>query len=108
MSITLAVKVGNLPAVARGDKADVMLAITESGLMSNVLRGENSGRHLSHSSVTRKLTRIGTVEGVFNAEPVVTLNSTWKRARLRAVVFVQQRTSHLILGTAETRIEGES
>lgn len=108
-SITFTVQVGNVPDMSRGDKADVMLAITESGLMSNVLRGENSGRKLAHSAVTRKLATIGTVEGgVFKAEPVVSLNSIWKRARLRAVIFVQERASHRILGAAAIRLEGES
>ena len=108
-SITFTVQVAKLPNISRGDKADVLLAITESGLMSNVLRGENSGRHLAHSAVTRKLVRIGTLEGgTFSAEPVVTLNSIWKRAKLRAVVFVQERTAHLILGATEIKLEGES
>ena len=56
-SVTLTVRVENVPDISRGDTADVMLAITESDLLSKVSKGENSGRELAHSAVTRKLTR---------------------------------------------------
>jgi hypothetical protein len=98
-SITLSIQVGDVPEVSRGDRADVILAITESGLMSNVARGENAGRRLTHSAVTHKLVKIGTVEGRdFSAEPVVRLDSIWKQARLKAVIFVQERASRRVLG----------
>jgi hypothetical protein len=98
-SITLSIQVGDVPDVSHGDRADVLLAITESGLMSKVARGENAGRQLTHSAVTRRLVKIGTVEGrTLNADPVAHLEAVWKRARLRAVVFVQERGSRRILG----------
>lgn len=100
-SITLSIQAGDVPEVSRGDRADVILAITESGLMSNVARGENAGRRLTHSAVTRTMVTLGTIEGKdFNAEQVVPLNSAWQRARLRAVVLVQERGSRRILGAA--------
>jgi len=100
-SVMLTVQVENLPAISRGDKGDVMLAITEGGLLSKVARGENSGRELAHSAVTRKLIKIGTVEGkTFNAEPNVRLEPSWKRQQLKAVVFVQERISRRVLGAA--------
>ena len=106
-SITLSIQAGDVPEISRGDRADVILAITESGLMSNVARGENAGRRLTHSAVTRRMVKLGTIEGkAFNAEPAVHLESIWKRARLRAVVFVQERGSRRILGAkALTLIE---
>lgn len=105
-SITLSVQVANVPEILRGDRADVLLAITESGLMSNVARGENAGRRLTHSAVTRRMVKVGTIEGKdFNAEQVVPLDSVWKRARLRAVVFVQERGSRRILGAAAIKLE---
>jgi hypothetical protein len=100
-SITLSVHAGDVPEVPRGDRADVILAITEGGLMSNVARGENAGRRLTHSAVTRRMVELGTIDGKdFNAEQVVRLDSVWQRARLRAVVFVQERGSRRILGAA--------
>lgn len=107
-SITLSIQVSDVPDVSRGDRADVLLAITEGGLMSNVARGENAGRRLTHSAVTRRLVKVGTIEGKdFNAEQAVHLESIWKRARLRAVVFVQERGSRRILGAAAIKLGGE-
>lgn len=103
-SFTLTVQVENLPPISRGDKGDVMLAITESGLLSKVARGENSGRELAHSSVTRKLIKIGAVEGkTFNAETTVRLEPSWRRQQLKAVVFVQERSSRRVLGAASIK-----
>src|SRR5207247_1013313 len=42
--ITVSVTVSDLPSIARGDRADIVFAITEDGLTSNVTRGENHGR----------------------------------------------------------------
>lgn len=107
-SATLSIQAGDVPEVSRGDKADVILAITESGLMSNVARGENAGRRLTHSAVTRRMVKLGTIEGKdFSAEHVVHLDSVWKRARLRAVVFVQERGSRRILGAAAIKLTSE-
>ncbi len=108
-SVTLTVRVENVPDISRGDTADVMLAITESDLLSKVSKGENSGRELAHSAVTRKLTRVGSVSGkAFSGEPRIDLGSTWKRQNMKAVVFVQERTSRRVIGAAAIRFEGES
>jgi hypothetical protein len=107
-SIALTVQVENLPAVSRGDKAEVMLAITESGLMNKVSRGENAGRDLAHSSVTRKLIKIGDADGAtFNAQPTVRLESLWKRQQLKVIVFVQERSSRRVLGAAAIKDAAE-
>jgi hypothetical protein len=98
-SISLSVQAENVPEVSHGDKADVMLALAESGLRSKVSKGENSGRELAHSSVARKLVKIGTVDGKsFRGEQALRLDSAWKRENTKAVVFIQERSSHRILG----------
>jgi hypothetical protein len=98
-AVTLTVQVENIPAVSDKDSADVMMAITENGLMSKVSRGENSGRDLVHSAVTRKLTKIGAIsDKIFTAEPKVALDSAWKPQNLNAVIFVQERKSRKVLG----------
>jgi len=104
-SITLTIQVDNVPEVSRGDKAEVMLALAENGLVSKVSRGENSGRQLPHSAVTRKLTRIGAIDGKgFRGEPNVQIESTWKRQNTSVVVFVQERTSRRVLGVAAIKL----
>lgn len=107
-AIKLAVQVENILEVSHGDSADVMLAITESGLLSNILRGENSGRKLTHAAVTRKLIRIGTIKGKgFSAEPGIDLDRAWKRQNMKAVAFVQERASRRVLGAAAIKLAGE-
>ncbi|HXG92946.1 MAG TPA: DUF1223 domain-containing protein [Blastocatellia bacterium] len=102
-TIPLAVRVENLPEISEGDTADVMLAITESRLMSSVSRGENAGRKLTHAAAARRLTTIGSVDlqrGAFSAAPVARIEPDWKRENLKTVVFVQERASRRVLGAA--------
>src|SRR6266404_3670187 len=58
-TVPLQVRVENTPPVGGGDTVEVLLAITEDNLRSNVLRGENGGRLLKHTAVVRRLTVIG-------------------------------------------------
>jgi len=103
-SITLDVRAERPQSVSEGDSAEVLLAITESGLRSSVSRGENAGRRLSHAAVVRKLTALGSVDSgggaQFVAKPVVQIPRGWKRDSLKAVVFMQERTSRRVLGVA--------
>jgi len=99
--ISLAVQVN-----ASGSAGDILLAIAETGLASDVARGENAGRNLKHSAVMRRLSAIGKLKAgeAFSAEPVVKLAKDWKTENLRAVVFIQERESGRILGAAEVSI----
>lgn len=107
-SIVISVRVDSLPGVNKDDSADVMLAITESGLRSNVTRGENSGRVLNHVAVVRKLFPIGEIDSqkpvAFAAQPVVELGKAWKRDDLKAIAFIQERSSRRVLGAASLKL----
>src|SRR6266404_3521183 len=109
-AVPLRVHIEALPDGSRG-KADVLLAITEDNLRSNVLRGENGGRLLRHAAVVRRLTVIGRISpaegGAFNAEATANLVNGWRRENLRAVVFVQERESRRVLGASSIRLAGE-
>lgn len=97
----LSVRVDQIPPSAGGGPADVVLAITESGLSSSVGGGENAGRRLGHSAVVRQFTPLGTVSGgALSAAPPLHLAAAWRRANLSAVVFVQERASRRIVGAA--------
>jgi hypothetical protein len=52
----------SVAGVAPAKGADIYAVIADDLTNSNVLRGENSGRHLSHVSVARSLTRIARVK----------------------------------------------
>ena len=98
--IPLTVKIEGLPETS-GDTVEVLLAVTESGLRTDVPRGENAGRKLSHAAVVRKLEVIGSVKGAnFTDAPVVRMEKGWKRDRLRAVIFAQERGSRKVIGAA--------
>ena len=101
-AIKLSVHVRDLPPLTTGDSAEVLLAITENNLRSEVSRGENAGRYLRHSAVVRKLTALGdiTANQSFDAESTVSLANGWQRDNLRAVAFVQERGTRRILGAA--------
>ena len=60
----LRIKVSGLPAGTQA--AEVELALTETGLASQVGRGENAGRLLHHAAVVRSLRPVGT-DGTFTA-----------------------------------------
>jgi hypothetical protein len=97
-TVSLAVQV-NGPA----SSGDVLLALTETGLASDVSRGENAGRNLRHSAVVRLLSTIGRLKAgeAFSAEPVVKFTKDWKPQNLRVVVFVQERATGRIRGATE-------
>lgn len=106
-SANLAITVSDLQSAWTGDSAEVLLAITESGLHSSVSRGENAGRSLHHTAVVRTLSNLGSIDSQsksFSAEPVVRIEKKWKPENLKAVVFVQERASRRVLGAAQISI----
>jgi hypothetical protein len=105
------VSVGKLPQPSAGDSAEIWLAVTERGLSSQVARGENAGRNLSHASVLRSMRRVGNADGhadgtSFHGDVSLKLKSGWKRDNLFAVVFVQEKKSRRILGAASLKLAG--
>ena len=101
--VRLNVSVKNVPPVDRGDEVEVILALTEDKLSSNVTRGENSGRKLAHTAVVREMRALGRVDPAmktFDSEKTVSVADGWKREDLRVVVFVQERAHRLVLGAA--------
>lgn len=85
---------------------DVLLAITEGKLASDVARGENAGRNLRHTAVVRRLTPIGKLKAseTFSTDTVVKLASDWKPENVSAVVFVQEQSKGRVLAVGELRL----
>ena len=107
--IQISITISDLPRQSSGDKSDVVLVVTENNLHSEVPRGENAGRSLRHSAVVRELTILGQIKSdsnPFQAQPVVSLLHGWRRDNLRAVVFVQERSSRRIIGAAALGLSG--
>lgn len=97
-------RVGKLPEGSH--EADILLAVTESGVSTDVGAGENNGRHLVHAAVVRSMSRLATLDpehpGEYAAQARVNLRPEWNRARLKAVLLVQDRQTRRILGAAST------
>jgi hypothetical protein len=104
--VQLHVQVGPTASGEAGRRADVLLAITEDDLSSNVSAGENAGAHLDHYGVVREFRSIGHLDanGSFSAETKVNLSHHWKRDNLRVVVFVQDHSSLAVLGASAIRL----
>ncbi len=80
-------------------KAEVLLAITEDGLSTQVGKGENDGKTLHHAAVVRQLSQIGeTASGNFQKTVDVPRKSDWNATQLKVAVLVQDSASKKILG----------
>lgn len=110
LSIRLGVSVKNVPPVSRGDVAEVILAITEDDLSSNVSRGENSGRKLAHTAVVREMRALGRVDPAkaFESETNAVIANGWKRDDVRVAVFLQERAHRRVLGAASIKLKGSA
>lgn len=91
------------PPDLRGE-LEVILAVSEMNLISDVRRGENSGRRMMHTGVVRTLVSAGkfnpTNSTEFSVQRPVKLGGDWKRGDLHAVVFLQEIVTGRIVGAA--------
>jgi hypothetical protein len=82
----------------------VLLAITEDDLSTDVKAGENRSRTLRHSAVVRWLDTVGKMKnGEFTRSVALKINSDWQREKLHAVVIVQDSRGR-VLGAGTTMI----
>ena len=93
------------------ERADVLMAITEDGLFTNVRKGENGGRTLRHTAVVRSLSIIGAVSAEKRALTMTApllLSTDWKRENLRVVVMIQEPQSRRIVGAAAMSLPAQT
>jgi hypothetical protein len=78
--------------------ADVLLAVVEDGLASDVMRGENAGKTLAHAAVARELVAAGLTDsaGRFDASVPVTRGPGSRRV----LAFAQERGVGRVLGAS--------
>src|SRR5437868_4248680 len=96
-----------LPEVGKQHEADVYLVIALNHAESQVLGGENGGRHLTHVAVVQSLTKIGKAEigKSFSQEVTVKLDAKIDPANLRVIAFVQRSGQRQVLGIALERVQ---
>ena len=105
--VAMDIKIASLAAQRTDATADIVLAVTEDHLSSQVTRGENEGRQLAHAAVVRSMKPIGRVtgRGSFSDGVFVPLESEWKRPQLHVVVFAQDVKTRAILGASRIRLK---
>ena len=109
----LAVEDGKLRAHIDADslstgphKADVVFVVALNRADSQVARGENAGRHLTHVAVVRSLNVVGSAEGgkPFSKDVSLTLGRNEAANNLRVVAFLQESNQGRVLGAAEATL----
>lgn len=106
--VRISAQIKNYPKPTDGETVNVFLALTESGLASDVARGENSGRKLTHVGVVRSLKALGGLPAApgtsFGADIDVPIEQGWRRENLRAVVFAQERGTRRVLAAGSLKL----
>jgi hypothetical protein len=82
--------------------ADVYVAVALEHVESQVLHGENGGKHLVHVAVVKQLTKIGKLEKGknFSKDIQLKLGAGEDPKNLRLVAFVQNTGTGKVLGAA--------
>ncbi len=102
---TVSFSVNQLPADIKS--AEILLAVAESGIATNVERGENRGRRLSHTSVVRSLTSLARLDAknrAYTAEVRLNLQPDWNRQNVKLVLLVADRSTLRIVGVASLKL----
>ncbi|MDP6582761.1 MAG: DUF1223 domain-containing protein [Vicinamibacterales bacterium] len=103
--LTIRIRIASLPELPDGESAELWLAVTETGLATNVLRGENARRRLRHTAVARRLEHVEQLPTVmakpYETDIAVPLEPSWNRDQLRVVAFIQEAASRKVLGAAQ-------
>ena len=106
--VALQIRVKQLPSLPDGESADLWIAVTERGLATDVLRGENARRRLRHTAVARRLERVEPLPAVmpetYDTTIRAALEPTWDRNRLRVVAFIQESASRRVIGAAHASL----
>jgi hypothetical protein len=107
-TITVMVDIRELPDTGGGDPLDLLVAITEDGLRTDVKSGENHGRTLTHAAVVREMVTLASVPAADSSQRATLRFSTeWRRHVSKLVAFVQQRRSRRVLATSAVPLAGD-
>ena len=105
-SSVLTVTVNRFPAGTKN--VEIFLAVTEDSLASNVRKGENAGRRLTHTGVVRSLASVARFDArkspEFTSDLPLRLQDEWIHENLHAIVLVADRGTRRIVGAAKLRL----
>jgi hypothetical protein len=86
-------------------KAEVFIAIALDHAQSQVLRGENGGRHLEHVAVVERLTSVGKLKQGESFAKDVAVKLDHPGDAYRAIAFVQEPDQGKVLGAAAAHLQ---
>ena len=104
-TLALRVESGTLASPASSGSAKILVALADDSDRTNVSRGENAGRTLTHVAVVRTLTQVGSIDpgGAFSKDVKVSTANANPR-NLRVVAIVQEIATGRILGVGTARL----
>jgi hypothetical protein len=87
--------------------ADVFVAVALDHVESQVLRGENGGKHLVHVAVVQQLTKVGKLPRgkTFAQDVQLKLRAGTAPGNVRLIAFVQEPGPGKLLGATERKAE---
>jgi hypothetical protein len=92
------------PEAVDADRLDAIVVVYESGLRTEVRRGENAGRVLEEDFVVRRLSRAFSFEPEAGAKRqkriTIDLDRSWAVANVGVVAFLQDPKTMRIYGAA--------
>ena len=98
----------DVPSVVTFRAADLIVAVTEDKLETDVRNGENGGRILKHDAVVHRLETIGPVPwnaGTWRTRAAMPLPKQWRAQHVHVVAFVQERDSRRIVGAGASTLK---
>ena len=105
-SSNLALSVSHFPSGTKN--VEILLAITEDALASDVRKGENAGRRLTHTGVVRSMVSVARFDTRkspdFSSDLPLRLRDDWDRQNLHAIVLVTDRGTRRIIGAAKLKL----
>ena len=100
---------GKLSAHVEADslpsRAEVFVALALEHAQSQVLHGENGGRHLEHVAVARNLTNVGRAAKGEAFSKDVSIATTMPDLSYRLIAFVQEPNQGRVLGAALQQVQ---
>ena len=107
-ALQIHLKVEVPPELTIREPANVILAITEDNVASDVHRGENRGRLLRHNALVRSLQTVGDMMPSTRTWSKTTSASVargWKPENLKAIGFLQEQQGWRIIGAGWSEVE---
>jgi hypothetical protein len=97
----------DIPATALKHAAEILVASALDRAESDVLRGENSGKHLQYVAVAEQITKVGTLKKGkdFSQDVQLKLKPAAEPRNLRIIAFVQESGPGKVIGVAEQRMK---